>query len=219
MSVSQLFVPNSHDLFCNTITEKNPSGGVTGPIGPSGATGDTGATGDMGATGATGDTGDAGAIGATGATGPSASTNPTTLSTYNESVVVLQVTYGFPSSFSPISASSRGIQLVPDGTGKVYIDALVTQVGRIVNILIPQYTQVTGSNVSSFYLNGLPAALYPIYDTSINISGINDSMVIQNLLYATITSTGFITFDMIPSSNGSYGLASDLNITYSLQSQ
>ena len=45
MSVSQLFVPNDHDLFCNTITEKNPSAGVTGPIGPTGPTGPNGPTG------------------------------------------------------------------------------------------------------------------------------------------------------------------------------
>lgn len=73
MSVSEIFLDtnNYYDLFCNSITTRQPifSIGNTGQTGPQGPTGSTGPQGIPGSAASKGDTGDTGPIGPTGPTG------------------------------------------------------------------------------------------------------------------------------------------------------
>lgn len=142
MSLSEILVPNTYNLFADTVTANlfigpgigGPTGatgvtGATGSIGPTGPTGATGA-GATGPTGTIGPTGATGITGVTGATGAVSSTLPNITLTDTSNQITLGVTH--PVIINSVAQGQNSTYTIQD-SGFAAADIVLTEGVRQIN--------------------------------------------------------------------------------------
>ncbi len=165
MSVSEILVPNSYNLYCN-LANGSPFSPLGGPMGPPGVTGPTGPTNGLpGAPGPKGATGPAatgsGATGPTGATGAVGAQGALTQSNLYAQTGIL---YGYNDIDTPPAATPTVIVTLPNPknncavTCELAVSGLWTA-GNITTFVYDISYLVNGSGTATNLLSGLPVSM------------------------------------------------------------